>query len=109
MCLTKMRCSVYGCGNSNKIGSSSREVQFHGFPKDSKLQKQWIILCRREDEFNVKTAKVCSSHFDKDKDYMPEPSLLEEYGLESKVAKLKPRTVPSKCLPGKKLQATNVG
>ena len=50
------------------ICPSPPEASYHRFPKDEKLQKIWIQLCKRKDNVNAKTAKVCSSHF-KSEDY----------------------------------------
>ena len=86
------RCAVAVC-------VSPKESSYHRFPKDLKLQKVWIAACKRKDEFNVATAKVCSCHFTKD-DF--------ERDLKNELLNLPPRNIlkrtafPSlKLLPGR--------
>jgi hypothetical protein len=45
------------------ICPSPQDVSYHRFPKNEALQKLWVIRCRRKDQLNVKTAKVCAQHF----------------------------------------------
>jgi hypothetical protein len=40
------------------------EISFHRFPKDTRVRKEWVTQCRRDEKFNPETAKVCSKHFD---------------------------------------------
>lgn len=44
----------------------SCEIRFFRFPKDQILCKKWVHFCCRSDKFNVKTARMCSLHFDGD-------------------------------------------
>lgn len=56
-----MRCAVFNCDNNNKDNESS--IRFYCFPKDKVLRKQWVHFCRRKDQFNVKTSRICCAHF----------------------------------------------
>ncbi len=61
-----MRCAVFGCKSDNQVKGFKKDISFHVFPKDDIYQKNWVNACRRKDRFNVKTARMCSKHFDKD-------------------------------------------
>ena len=63
-------CCVGNCKKNNKHVSDRRHfLRFHYFPKDVKLQKQWIArINRRPQDINIATMRVCSEHFS-DEDY----------------------------------------
>ncbi|KAK5646413.1 hypothetical protein RI129_004877 [Pyrocoelia pectoralis] len=98
-----MRCAVYGCGADNQAKAFSREAKFFSFPKDKKVEGIWRHLCKRNDKFNVRSARICSKHFSDD-DYKRNlkhellPYKPKKYRLPKKEA------IPSKNLPllGKK-------
>lgn len=46
--------------------SSPKGQSYHRFPKDPKLRKLWVQACKRHDDFDVNTCRVCGSHFDPD-------------------------------------------
>jgi hypothetical protein len=50
------------------ICPSPPEATYHVFPKNDQIQKLWIELCKRKETINVKTARICSNHFN-DQDY----------------------------------------
>ena len=91
-----MRCAVFGCDNNNNSGNIDK-ISYHKFPNDTKMCKQWVFSCRRQDQFNVKTARVCSIHFKAEDFIIPNP-IFAQYELKSNV-KLKPNVVPSLLLP----------
>lgn len=95
-----MRCAVFGCNVDNKCKKSfTPGTRFFPFPKDKdKLQAVWKHVCKREDKFNIKNARVCSKHFSDD-DY--ERNLKHELlGYTPKNYRtLKKNAVPSKNLP----------
>lgn len=95
-----MRCAVYGCcatNNKHMNKSGNSDITYHSFPKENKLCKQWIFLCRRKDKFNLKTARICSQHF-KRSDFFIDP-LYEQYGIVLKKTRLNVGAVPSLLLP----------
>ena len=54
---------------------SPREASYHRFPKNEEMNKVWLNACRRKDPVNVKTAYICSDHFqeaDFERDFMNE-------------------------------------
>lgn len=59
-----MVCAVANCQNSFLgMGRTSS----HRFPKkDSVLLETWINFCQRKDPINLKTARICSFHFEKE-------------------------------------------
>ena len=95
-----MRCTVYGCGVDNQAKYFSPDIKFFSFPKDKKMLDIWKNLCKRDDDFNVKNARICSKHFS-DSDY--ESNLQHELlGYKPKKYRpLKKEAIPSKNLPNK--------
>ncbi|KAK7939415.1 hypothetical protein WMY93_002741 [Mugilogobius chulae] len=55
-------CCVPKCTASAK---SNSVLSFHSFPKDSVVQKKWVVNVRR-DNFRINDARVCSRHFKSD-------------------------------------------
>ena len=83
-----MTCSVAIC-------PSPKDASYFRFPKDISVQKSWIESCKRQDEINPKTARICSLHFN-DSDF--ERDLRNEL-LNIPVRKLlKPNSIPSQNL-----------
>lgn len=69
-CLAGMgfTCCVPGCYNRS---SKSSLLAFHRFPRNLKLQKQWVTAINRKDpdssklfQYDYKTHRVCSEHFE---------------------------------------------
>lgn len=58
-----MRCAIYGCNSDNQVKSFNGKIKFYRFPQDAHLSKIWLNACARADKINVKTARVCSLHF----------------------------------------------
>lgn len=54
-------CAVATCRSKLKCG-----ISFHCFPQESGRQNKWKTFCKRKDKFNVKTARICELHFEKD-------------------------------------------
>ncbi|CAG9827867.1 unnamed protein product [Diabrotica balteata] len=102
-----MRCAVFGCSSDNQTTKRvDKSVSFYGFPKDSVVEKQWVIACCREGKFNTKTSRICSKHF---KPESFERNLQQELlQYESKKGpKLKRDAVPSLYLPRSKSLSIN--
>ncbi|KAG9279114.1 uncharacterized protein LOC125784831 [Astyanax mexicanus] len=53
-------CCVPFCTASSR---SNSHLSFHTFPKDSELQKQWVVKIRRDHFIITSTSRVCSRHF----------------------------------------------
>lgn len=98
-----MRCSVAKCNTDNGLKNFSNNVMLFRFPKNEDLQKRWVAACKRADHINVKTARVCSLHFD-DSSY--ERNLrFELLGYTARNRRLlKPDAVPFLNLPLQKSQ-----
>lgn len=92
-----MRCAVFGCGVDNQAKGFSPDTKFFSFPKDKELEAKWKHICKREDKFILKTARICSKHFC-DEDY--ERNLKHELlGYKPKKYRpLKKDAIPSKNL-----------
>ncbi|XP_072394811.1 uncharacterized protein [Diabrotica undecimpunctata] len=102
-----MRCAVFGCSSDNQTTKRvDKSVSFYGFPKDSVVEKLWVIACCREGKFNTKTSRICSKHF---KPESFERNLQQELlQYESKKGpKLKRDAVPSLYLPRSKSLSIN--
>ncbi|KAJ8914789.1 hypothetical protein NQ315_014531 [Exocentrus adspersus] len=64
-----MRCAVCRCNSDNQSKKNPySDIKFFHFPKDETLCKKWLLATKREDKFNLKTACICSKHF-QDTDY----------------------------------------
>ncbi|XP_072389801.1 uncharacterized protein [Diabrotica undecimpunctata] len=91
-------CSVANCKNNfykNKKSDSVQQIAFFTFPKNTNLEKIWIMRCCRKDTINIKTARVCSNHFKKD-DFVDD-MYARIMGTRPKL-KLKDGAIPSKNL-----------
>ncbi|XP_035212976.1 uncharacterized protein LOC118186912 isoform X2 [Stegodyphus dumicola] len=60
-------CAVATC-NNYYAKTKGKGVCYHRFPKNKKIVDHWIAACKREDEFKIENATICSIHF-KDEDY----------------------------------------
>lgn len=91
-------CAVSGCGATNSGKRADRSLNFYKFPKDESIAWAWDQCCGRKEPINLKTAKICSKHF-QPTDY--ERNLKNELlGIVSRTCPpLKPGTVPTLCLP----------
>lgn len=90
---------MFGCACNNRKKSCLNSIKFFRFPRDERLSKIWITLCKRNDNFNVNTARLCSKHF-RESDYQRN---LKHELLNYKpnnYRKLKFDAVPSLFLPG---------
>lgn len=57
-------CSVAICKNNSKTAKEHGEnLIFFSFPKDVKVQKEWIRKCYRKDKWNCANKRLCSRHF----------------------------------------------
>lgn len=102
-----MVCSVVGCKHSNR--NSPVGLHYHTFPKNNKLKQLWIVLCGQHGNFNTKTARVCSAHFQKPSDYRPNNvDFMSNFGVSVKWH-LKTDAVPSLNLPKGKCAISFVG
>lgn len=93
-------CAIATCKNygrkTKKLGLS---VIYHVFPKDEDIRKEWLIKCKRQDQFNYKNSYVCSEHF-LESDY--EDDLRNRLlGLPQRKT-LKKHAIPSLKLPNEK-------
>ena len=52
-------CAVFGCFSNGK----KKEVSFYRFPRDEEIRQKWIHSCKRRDNFNTATHRICSKHF----------------------------------------------
>lgn len=62
-------CAVYGCKNKKKRRREHGDtVTYHRFPKEKdadakRIRLMWISRCKRNDDFNADTHRICSNHF----------------------------------------------
>lgn len=96
-------CAVIGCNNNNNrkrknnIYLNETTITFHTFPKDNDVRKIWMNKCRRKDEFNSNTARICSVHFRPDHYERDLKSELLNY--EPRIKRLKKDAFPTEHLP----------
>ena len=95
------RCAVASCkayvGGKQKDGDG-KPLSFHRFPTDAEERNNWIIRCKRSDEFDPDTERVCSNHFLKT-DLDPFCVSKLSLGLEVLRPVLKSGAVPTLNLP----------
>ncbi|CAH1183883.1 unnamed protein product [Phaedon cochleariae] len=60
-----MRCAMAGCNSDNQSNTFHKDMMFFRFPSDINMQKLWVTACRRQENFTVNTARLCSKHFDR--------------------------------------------
>lgn len=96
-------CGVPLCPNRSLSTAQirSKSVQFHRLPREEPLRTEWCRSIGREDPGQGEV-RVCSEHFDGDRDYRRIASILREAGQAVKRALLKPDAVPSLRLPPKR-------
>lgn len=68
------------------------------FPKNLKLQKEWILKCKRAGKWNPSSSCICSVHFKDDEFIRDLQSELLGYAPKRRI--LKPGAIPSLNLPG---------
>ncbi|CAH1112405.1 unnamed protein product [Psylliodes chrysocephalus] len=86
-------CSVAVCKRNFYNQKLAKErISFFAFPKNDRLQKIWVERCFRKNQFNVKTAKICSVHF-KGEDFIDDIRA-RVMGTEPKL-KLKANALPT--------------
>lgn len=88
---------MFGCCSNNDRKKKVEGLSFHAFPKDLKRAKMFTYMCRRSDQINVATARVCSLHF-KDEDFDVSDAMVI-YGFKAR-KRLKPDAIPSLRLHG---------
>lgn len=93
-----VNCAVANCSNDSR---HTHEVIYHCFPKDVLLAKEWETKCHRQDQVNIKCARICSDHFESVTDYEDDMKnrLL---GLKERKI-LKKNAVPSLNIPSSKV------
>lgn len=103
-----MRCAIFGCTNVDRGKHAAVGVRFHKFPKDKEMIDRWIAMCGQPKAFRWQTARVCSIHFDRDKDYTDIRARNKHVhedawpGASSASGqRIKRAAVPSKCLDGR--------
>lgn len=89
-------CAVYGCT------PQCPSTKFHRFPKDDRLCATWVQACRRLDNINTRTAKICDQHFsDEQKKRNLQAELMPQRPVSKNYRDLKPDAVPDINLPGR--------
>ncbi|XP_060847209.1 uncharacterized protein LOC132926823 [Rhopalosiphum padi] len=101
-------CAVSTCVNySGKLKQDGiSNISFHRFPKNSALQKEWILKCKRADNWNPSSSFICSAHF-KDDEFIRDLQA-ELLGYAPKGRRLIPDVIPSLNLPGPCIQGNQV-
>lgn len=94
-----------GCGvpfcpnrNSRSIVAKSKQLQYHLIPREEPLRTEWCQRIGRQDPGNA-DVRVCSEHFDGERDFLRIASVLRDAGQTMKRVHLKPGVVPSLRLP----------
>lgn len=87
-------CAVNGCKNYFLTKKNKSEVKFFRFPAKIELANLWVKLCANKRLINVKSARICSAHFN-DNDWRLKDRLLN---IPMEMRHLKPDAVPSKNL-----------
>jgi hypothetical protein len=41
-----------------------KEILFHRFPPNEETRKTWIVRCKRKDNVNPNSGRICSLHFE---------------------------------------------
>ena len=82
---------------TNNAGRTRRSISFHTFPRKGDIREQWIAACKRADDFNPDTSRICSEHFVAE-DYIRDLKA-ELLGYTPKKKILKDDAVPHRNLP----------
>uniref|UniRef100_A0A6B0V610 THAP-type domain-containing protein n=1 Tax=Ixodes ricinus TaxID=34613 RepID=A0A6B0V610_IXORI len=93
-------CSVLLCPNRTPQSPlvRAKKLLFHRLPREEPLRGEWCGRISRRDPGQA-DMRVCSEHFDSDRDYRRLPSVLRDAGQTMKNVYLKPGAVPSLRLP----------
>lgn len=105
-----VRCAIFGCKSDPESKNFRNEkVMFFRFPKDKGLNKVWKNKCCRADDFSTVNARICSKHFDLNKDFVRNLKY-ELLGAPppKTCRKLKPDAVPTLHLPVRSLAVSSV-
>ncbi|XP_066962006.1 uncharacterized protein [Macrobrachium rosenbergii] len=89
-------CAVFGCySNARK-----KEVSFFRFPRDEETRQKWVHRCKRRDNFNTTTHRICSKHF-ADSAYRRDlkQELLGSQAPAMKYRRLKRNAIPTLHMP----------
>lgn len=96
-----MRCAVAGCSTDNQ-SKKGEKYPLYRFPKhDKKTCGIWKNACKRDDNFNLKTARICAKHFHADDFKRDLQSELLGY-VSKNIRQLKQDALPTLNLPNKK-------
>ncbi|KAJ4451959.1 hypothetical protein ANN_03443 [Periplaneta americana] len=85
------------CSNDSR---HTHELIYHCFPKYVLLTKEWESKCHRQDQVNIKCARICSDHFESVTDYEDDMKNRLLGVKERKI--LKKSAVPSLNIPSSK-------
>ncbi|CAN7985592.1 unnamed protein product [Ixodes hexagonus] len=93
-------CGVHLCANRTPKSPlvRAKHLQFHRLPREEPLRGEWCRRIARDDPGQAEL-RVCSDHFDGDRDYRRLPGVLRDAGQIMKQVHLKPDAVPSLRLP----------
>uniref|UniRef100_A0A6B0V5D0 THAP-type domain-containing protein n=1 Tax=Ixodes ricinus TaxID=34613 RepID=A0A6B0V5D0_IXORI len=93
-------CCVLKCPNYSfcKPEVKKKQLQFHRLPCEEPRRSTWCRLIGLRDP-GSNLMRVCSEHFDAERDYSHIQSVLRECGRVPKALRLKPGTVPTLRLP----------
>ncbi|CAN8013097.1 unnamed protein product, partial [Ixodes pacificus] len=93
-------CSVPKCPNYSFSSPvvKKKQLQFHRLPLDEPRRSTWCRLIGLRDPGSTEI-RVCSEHFDTERDYSHIHSVLRECGQVPKALRLKPNTIPTLRLP----------
>ncbi|KAM3850216.1 THAP domain-containing protein 6-like [Diretmus argenteus] len=77
-------CAAWGCANRRSLGSRSRGITFHMFPKEKELRRQWEVALKRESFSASDSSVICSEHFK-----------LEDFDRTGQTVRIRDGTKPS--------------
>lgn len=105
-----VRCAIFGCNSDPQCKNFESGTSFFRFPKDKVLRNIWKTKCYRNDEFNTENSRICSKHFDSNKDYSRNLKYqLLGIPLPPRIRKLNPDAVPTLNLPVTSSAVASVG
>ncbi|XP_039305920.1 THAP domain-containing protein 1-like [Solenopsis invicta] len=80
------QCCVHHCRVRSSGVSKAKNTKFFLFPKEETLKKAWLqAINRKEEELNMKYAKVCQHHFS--------PDCMEERWTKPQKKNVEPRII----------------
>lgn len=97
-----MRCAVFGCKSDTRT-KNGEKFQLFRFPKNEKMQGIWKNFCKRDDNFNLNTARICSKHFNAHDLISNVQNELFKYS--KKHHPLKPDVMPKLYFPDKQVES----